>query len=71
MLDLRSQLVKVAWELAMEFLCAPQTAEHAEKLPQLFHLIWSLENIELINVRACELLCHREPSDLFARDMVC
>lgn len=51
MLDLRSKLVKVARELHDKFLCDPQAAEHTEELAELFHLAWTLKDVELVNVR--------------------
>ena len=56
MLDLRCQLLKIAWELPNEFLSYPHAREYPEELTELFHLLRALQDVEMINVHSGELL---------------
>ena len=56
MLDLRCQLLKIAWELPYELLSHPHAREYPEELTELFHLLRALQDVEMINVHSGELL---------------
>ena len=50
MLDLGRKLVQITWELCDEFFSDPHAAEYAEELAKLFHLVWTLQDVELVNM---------------------
>ena len=58
MLDLGRQLLQVAPKLSEEVFRDPHAGQHSEELAELLHLLRALQDIELIDVRLCQLLCH-------------
>ena len=70
MLYLGSQLFEIARKLPNELLCDPHAAEHSEELPELLHLIGSLQNVELVYVGLSKAPRYGQGRDLTTGHMV-